>query len=79
MQIIPPVMHVGVSQPSSGSRFASVKPMLHVNWQLPVPQKLVAFALGGHALPQAPQFAVDMNKFDSRPFIASPSQSPRPG
>jgi hypothetical protein len=52
--------------------------MLHVNWQLPAPQKLVAFARAGHALPQAPQCAVDMNKFVSHPFIASPSQSPSP-
>jgi hypothetical protein len=67
------------SQPFAASPSQSAKPAVQVNAQAPAAQDTVAWALGAHAIPQAPQCSALVRVSTSQPLATIPSQSPRPG
>jgi hypothetical protein len=66
------------SQPSAPLLLQSPKPPLHENPQAELLQNELAFALPGHALAHAPQWLVLLVVLVSQPFVALPSQLPKP-
>jgi hypothetical protein len=66
-----------VSQPLAALPSQLPKPELHVGTQLPAVHVVEPFAFV-QAVPQAPQFAVEVFRFASQPVEARPSQLPKP-
>lgn len=66
-----------VSHPFDGMPSQSAKPAAQVGAQVPFVQAVVPFAFV-HGAPQAPQFAVLVFRLASQPFVALPSQLPKP-
>src|SRR5579883_2094265 len=65
------------SQPFAGFMSQSAKPMLQASSEhCPFAQEPVALAKV-QAAPQAPQFAMSVERLASQPFIGLPSQSPQ--
>ncbi len=69
------LVDVFASHPSAATPLQSANGARHVNPHVPPVQLTTAFALAGHAFPQAPQWLVLVDEFTSQPSTGTPLQS----